>query len=323
MKMISFEIATKKNKRKQLWKTVLLASCLVFTLLVSGIFALRIFSDYRSKQAEELFDATFQVAYPNVEPNMTFVNQTGIVSGYIDYSLLKNLAGVPIAFGHLEVEYSIYGIFSNFGQYFPLTSGDYQYHQDSNSKIPVFYNTECLDNRAGNELSFVKEMQGQLVEIAITFDRKYTFREIKDMIPSNLKKNWYWIGTNSSQTRVEDLPLVSIFGMDSDDVVAVTQEEYSDMQFPYKSPINAMKTLLEYNGNYSLSPSARGILESYVDKFGETDFTKQEDINKLEFAGIILTGKAEDFGQLEGKQWVYASSIGATIPMQPYYQLDY
>jgi hypothetical protein len=41
--MISFEIATKKNKRKQLWKTVLLASCLVFTLLVSGIFALRIF----------------------------------------------------------------------------------------------------------------------------------------------------------------------------------------------------------------------------------------------------------------------------------------
>ena len=122
----------------------------------------------------------------------------------------------------------------------------------------------------------------------------------------------YWIGTNSSQTRVEDLPLVSIFGMDSDDVVAVTQEEYSDIQFPYKSPINAMKILLEYNSNYSLSPSARGILESYVDKFGE-----------LEFAGIILTGKAEDFGQLEGKQWVYASSIGASIPMQPYYQLDY
>lgn len=89
-------------------------------------------------------------------------------------------------------------------------------------------------------------MQGQLVEIAITFDRKYIFREIKDMIPSNLK-NWYWIGTNSSQTRVEDLLLVSIFGMDSDDVVAVTQEEYSDMQFPYKSPINAMKILLEYN----------------------------------------------------------------------------
>lgn len=56
----------------------------------------------------------------------------------------------------------------------------------------------------------------------------------------------YRIGTNSSQTRVEDQTLVSIFGMDSDDVVAVAQEEYSDKQFAYKSPINAMKILLEY-----------------------------------------------------------------------------
>lgn len=186
--MKTFEMATKKNKRKQLWKTAIITSCIVFVLLVSGIFALRIFSDYRSKQAKELFDATFQVAYPNVEPNKTFVNQTGIVSGYIDYSLLKNIAGVPIAFGHLEVEYGIYGTFANFGQYFPLTSGDYQYHQDSNTKLPVFYNIESLENSVGNELTFVKDMEGQLVEVAITFDRKYTFKEIEDMIPSNLKK---------------------------------------------------------------------------------------------------------------------------------------
>ncbi|HFI0256426.1 TPA: hypothetical protein ACGOVD_001095 [Streptococcus suis] len=121
----------------------------------------------------------------------------------------------------------------------------------------------------------------------------------------------------------KDLPLVSLFGMDSEDLVAVTQEEYVNTQFPYTSPIEAMKTLLEYNGDYSLSPSARGTLEVYVDKFGETNFTKQGEINKLEFSGIILTGRAEDFAPLEGRQWVYASSIGASTSMQPYYQLDY
>ncbi len=52
-------------------------------------------------------------------------------------------------------------------------------------------------------------------------------------------------------------------------------------------------------------------------------FTKQEEIDKLEFAGIILTGKAEDFAQLEGKDWIYSSSIGASIPIQPYYQLHH
>nr|WP_105138953.1 MULTISPECIES: anti sigma factor C-terminal domain-containing protein [Streptococcus] len=64
-------------------------------------------------------------------------------------------------------------------------------------------------------------------------------------------------------------------------------------------------------------------LQAFVDKFGNTDFTKQEEIDQLEFAGIILTGKAEDFAQLEGKDWIYASSIGASIPIQPYYQLHH
>ena len=47
-----------------------------------------------------------------------------------------------------------------------------------------------------------------------------------------------------------------------------------------------------------------------------------EDLEKLEFSGVILTGKAENFAQLEGKEWIYASSIGASIPNQPYYKLD-
>ncbi len=64
-------------------------------------------------------------------------------------------------------------------------------------------------------------------------------------------------------------------------------------------------------------------LQAFVDKFGNTDFTKQEEIDQLEFAGIILTGKAEDFAQLEGKDWIYSSSIGASIPIQPYYQLHH
>ncbi|WP_277592707.1 anti sigma factor C-terminal domain-containing protein [Streptococcus sp. DD11] len=43
---------------------------------------------------------------------------------------------------------------------------------------------------------------------------------------------------------------------------------------------------------------------------------------ECKFSGIILTGRAENFAQLEGKEWIYASSIGASAPNQPYYQLD-
>ncbi|HEM5030357.1 TPA: anti sigma factor C-terminal domain-containing protein [Streptococcus suis] len=321
MTMKTFEEVTKKSKRKNLWKTVGLSSIVGIVLLLSSIYALRLFSNYRSQQAQEHFNRVLQVTYPNVDVERFYVNEIGIVSGYVDYNLSKDLAGVPFAFGHLEVEYNFYGVFANFAQYFPEGSEEYYYHQDSNSKLPVFYNTKTTTG--SQELPYVKEMKGQLVEVAITFDKKYTLAEIRNMVPGNLKQNWYWIGTEKSQLRTEYLSLVSLFGMDSEQLQAVTAEVATDDLVPYTSPLTVMKELVDYQGDYALSPEIKGDVQAYVDKFGDTDFTKQEEIDKLEFAGIILTGKAEDFAQLEGKDWIYASSIGASIPIQPYYQLHH
>ncbi|HEM2865335.1 anti sigma factor C-terminal domain-containing protein [Streptococcus suis] len=320
MTMKTFEEVTKKSKRKNLWKTVGLSSIVGIVLLLSSIYALRLFSNYRSQQAQEHFNRVLQVTYPNVDVERFYVNEIGIVSGYVDYNLSKDLAGVPFAFGHLEVDYNLYGIFANFGQYFPEGSEEYYYHQDSNSKLPIFYNTKTASGR--QELSYTKEMKGQLIEVAITFDKKYTLAEIRNMVPNNLKKNWYWIGTEKSQLRTEYLSLVSLFGLDSEQLQAVTAEVATDDLVPYTSPLTVMKELVDYQGDYALSPEIKGDVQAYVDKFGDPDFTQQAEIDKLEFAGVILTGRAEDFAELENADWIYASSIGASVQNQPYYQLD-
>ncbi|HEL1583468.1 TPA: anti sigma factor C-terminal domain-containing protein [Streptococcus suis] len=320
MVMKTFEEVTKKSKWKNLWKTVGISSIVGIVLLLSSLYALRLFSNYRSQQAQEHFNRVLQVTYPNVDVERFYVNEIGIVSGYVDYTLSKDVAGVPFAFGHLEVDYNLYGIFANFGQYFPQGSEEYYYHQDSNSKLPIFYNTKTASGR--QELSYTKEMKGQLVEVAITFDKKYTLAEIRNMVPSNLKQNWYWIGTEKSQLRTEYLSLVSLFGMDSEQLQAVTAEVATDDLVPYTSPLTVMKELVDYQGDYALSPEIKGDVQAYVDKFGDTDFTQQAEIDKLEFAGVILTGRAEDFAGLENADWIYASSIGASTQNQPYYQLD-
>lgn len=318
--MKTFEEVTKKSKRKNLWKTVGISSIVGIALLLSSVYALRLFSNYRSQQAQEHFNRVLRVTYPNVDVERFYVNEIGIVSGYVDYTLSKDLAGVPFAFGHLEVEYNFYGFFTNFGQYFPQGSEEYLYHQDSNSKLPVFYNTKTATG--SQELSSVKELKGQLVEVAITFDKKYTLADIKNKVPSTLKQNWYWIGTEHHQLRTEYLSLVSLFGMNSEQVQAVTAEVATDELVPYISPLSVMKELVAYQGDYALSPEIKGDVQAFVDKFGDTDVTKQEEIDQLEFAGIILTGKAEDFVELENADWIYASSIGASVQNQPYYQLD-
>jgi hypothetical protein len=63
-------------------------------------------------------------------------------------------------------------------------------------------------------------------------------------------------------------------------------------------------------------------VEAYLKKFGQLDIREAENRDQLTFSGVILTGKSENFAQLEGKEWNHASSIGASIQNQPYYKLD-
>ncbi len=58
------------------------------------------------------------------------------------------------------------------------------------------------ESEIAKELPYLREMSGQLVEVAISFDKKYSLAEIKEMIPSNLKQNWYWIGTEGSRVPI-------------------------------------------------------------------------------------------------------------------------
>ncbi|MER0124125.1 hypothetical protein ABPH35_10960 [Streptococcus sp. ZJ93] len=58
--------------------------------------------------------------------------------------------------------------------------------------------------------------------------------------------------------------------------------------------------------------------------YDDLEFIKENypTLADAKFSGVILTGKAENFAQLENQDWIFASSIGAAIPNQPYYQLD-
>ncbi|HFR3274063.1 TPA: anti-sigma factor C-terminal domain-containing protein, partial [Streptococcus suis] len=264
-----------------------------------------------------------EISYPNIKHDGIKIQSTSYVSGKLYCNLYKDLAGVPMAFGQHEIYYDLFDRHYDFAQHIPGNTFKYLYDFTTNTKVPVFYNRKksvWSVQDIANELHYLKDMSGQLVEVAISFDKKYSLAEIKQMIPSNLKKNWYWIGTEGKQSTHYYRP-EQLLGLDPEDIQLV----FSDMPEDYMTGMDFMKEFLESGDQERAQYLDIPVddLQAFVDKFGDTDFTKQEEIDQLEFAGIILTGKAEDFAQLEGKDWIYASSIGASIPIQPYYQLHH
>lgn len=63
--------------------------------------------------------------------------------------------------------------------------------------------------------------------------------------------------------------------------------------------------------------------EVYSSKAMLKEYLKQNKNPKTaKFEGVILTGRAENFDQLQNADWIYASNIGQSIQIQPYHHLE-
>ena len=330
--METFEILAKKSKRKRLWKTVAISSLVSLALLLllgKGLIELAS-SNGRNLQKE--YEVMSEIAYPNVDYDSLYYTQNSLFSGTLHSDRFKDLDGVKVAYPSYEGNYSLIGAFRD-----PTAEGTYlslsgTYTRTLRQKYPVFYNINAkgtIDTkRIPQELASVKEMPNQLVEVALTFDKAYTYKEIQQMIPNNLKINWYWIGSQS-----EDVDNTGALRTDP----KTTYGANASLLFTYDSDVRKkakeakkeQQTFLDYlkKADINLFPSVSGYntyndVQSYLKKFSQLDIREAENRDQLTFSGVILTGKAENFTQLEGKEWIYASSIGASVPNQPYYKLD-
>ena len=327
--METFEILAKKSKRKRLWKTVAISSFVSLALLLllgKGLIELAS-SNGRNLQKE--YEVMSEISYPNVDYDSLYHTQNSLFSGTLHSDRFKDLDGVKVAYPSYEGNYSLIGAFKD-----PTAEGTYlslsgTYTRELRQKYPVFYNVNAKQTKSSDpapqELVSVKEMPNQLVEVALTFDKAYTYKEIQKMIPNNLKINWYWIGSQSENDIEQYSDPQFTYGANAS--LLFTYD--SDVRKKAKEAKKEQQTFLDYlkKADKNLFPSLSGYnmyneVESYLKKFGQLDIREAENRDQLTFSGVILTGKAENFAQLEEKEWIYASSIGASVPNQPYYKLD-
>ncbi len=328
--METFEIVANKSRRKRLWQTVAISTFV--SLVILGLFGKGLI-ELASKNGQNLqkqYEVMSEIAYPNVDYDSLYYTQTSYFSGTLRSDRFKDLNGVRVVYPAYEGNYSLTGSYKNPTSEATYSSTSGTYTRELRQKYPVFYNVNAKQTKSSDpapqELVSVKEMPNQLVEIALTFDKPYTYKEIQQMIPSNLKINWYWIGSQSEDGEN---------GMALRTDPQTTYGANSTLLNPYpsdgkkESEEAKQQTFLDYlkKTDKNLFPTVNKYnmyndVEAYLKKFGQLDIREAENRDQLTFSGIILTGKAENFSQLEGKEWIAASSIGASVSNQPYYKLD-
>lgn len=298
-------LLAKKRRRKTFLMTIvfsLLATLLLFAL------CFKLLSNMTAKNGQKVYNDYQQlaeIAYPNISYNSLYYFPTGQFSGKVHADRFKDLDGIPVAYSPFEANYSLTGAF-NAGASDVFSKNKLLYDRGNLQKIPQFYNTKVkfskndVKTSPSQDLKYLNQLNDKVIEVAITFDKPYTYKEIKTMLPKNLKQNWLWIGT---YTTLDTSQWPNQFGTDTENIYSAINTMFNVSK---NSPHVGINNVNIYSD-----------LDNYL-----KDNKHIKDVDQLSFAGIILTGKSENFNSLKGKKWIYGSSLGASIDYQPYYQLD-
>ncbi|MET3559109.1 hypothetical protein ABID29_002258 [Streptococcus rupicaprae] len=338
MKTLSkFEQIAKKNKRRTVVLVTVLSVLLTLVILLISFKIMSIRTWQSAEETRDYYDRMHKIAYPNVQYNYSVFEPTSEFSGYYYLDRVKNIAGIKVPYEDINAPYGAWKRRSYINGRARTDTTPYQtatYTLGSGYKSPMFYNTSYDYNqehgfhmKKTQDIAFLPQMKGYAVEMAVTFDKSYTLEEITNKIPEQLMVNWYWIGTDSNLydtamfTPEEQIgfslnPYLVRDGKDSTD-----KEKEDVWQMSYQDFTENLQLALDRDWlNHSLS-TAKG--EIYSQKKEVAAYLKANpDVKTARFSGVILTGRAEDFSDLEGKEWIFASNIGESILIHPYHQLQ-
>lgn len=294
--------ALKKAKRKQVLK---ITGITLITMVIFIPLFFKVGDYFAAKNASKLHDALdlqHALTQPNVQIDSQLKAQNAIFGGNIVTNRSKNINGYLVEWSTLTSRYDWLFTHIDTNELIPGSywsdSQFYQYDKQTKTKSATFYHPLIKEYYAiPNELEAVAEMDNYVAEVAISFDRPYTFAEIESKIPDNL--NIVWLYMISEITDESQGPSgLEIYGF-----------------APSSSPEDEYKMFLKD-------------LEAYAEK-GYDDaihaFLKanqEKDFKDVEILGMMLTGQAKNFKALENQGFIRASSVGATAEMVPYIQPD-
>ncbi len=295
----SIKIALKKAKRKQLLK-IIITSIIVVLILIPIFY--KTGNYFAAKGSTRLHESLFlhnAIAEPNIQIDSQVTANSSMFGGNIISNRSKNINGYVVPWSTLTSSYDWlrYDIDNNElipGFYWSDTDF-YEYDKQTKNKVATFYHPSIHEYFDGvqNELSEVSQMENYVAEVAISFDKPYTLKEIQAKIPDNLSIVWLYMASRIADESKGPLG-VSIYGFDPS----------SSPKDAYDGFIDALK---KYNDRGRNEP---------IQEFLNSNKNKKWD--EVGILGVMLTGQTQNFKALENQSFVRGASVGATAQIVPY-----
>ncbi|WP_456191898.1 anti sigma factor C-terminal domain-containing protein [Streptococcus iniae] len=354
-----FEKIAKRRKNRSLVRNSIISLIISILALSVSYVGLNRLNSQQGKKIQDYFSIISEIAYPNVSYSSWGYYPSLQFTGVFRSTRFKDIDGIEVPFESFEVNYSLWSA-RFWGSDSGLKSGDQGqslYTHRNHNKVPLFFVKDPIGKdysmKPTQDIPLLKQLPNQAVEVAITFNKPYTLKEIQKVIPENLKINWIWIGSDSDLL-IEN-SLVNQFGfhanfdlglsaqqqnaLNKEVEQALAKNKDADIEAIYQkfekkqkiSPLIGMENsysvfkenaqkYLALDHDFSTTSANNGKVYSTQKQLKEY-LKHNSDPHTARFAGLIVTGRSEHFKELENKDWIFASNIGESVEIKPYHQL--
>ncbi len=216
----------------------------------------------------------------------------------------KLLNGKPVNLGEISLDKTT-----------EITIGNSELEQFSYSgnRVMNFFHPSLPYQEYANDLNKLNKVSdGKLIEMALSFDRSYSYKEVVSMLPKDVSLQWNWVNT-FSRAELEGLKESNRTNIKYPDIF----NENEVAGFPsiakdgeqIKDPVNSFITTLDY----ALSKGG-----SYKDEFKDIHNVLKNNHSSLtneniEIIGVVVVGDKQQLQSLKNKNFIKSSSFGAIV----------
>lgn len=312
-----FKKLARKTKIKRWVMTTLIALVSAAVLLIGSGYIAYFQAEKNNKAMWTEFDQVSTLFSPNFVTSYSDADYSGIFSGEVAAVRTKNVDGYPVYLGEVTGKFDVLGYRTSLhGAGFESESKSNPdngiFEKTSKEKIPQFYNSKVTDStyKATTQLAYLAEMDDYVGELAVTFNKSYSYEEIWAMIPENLLISWYWLTpvADFDPNAADNFNILGIRPLSAAGDETITTKTYQN----YLAKAKAYATRIKED-------------DQGAELYGRPDLSNIEHVladyptlADAKFSGVILTGKTENFKQLADVNWIYATSIGSVVERVPY-----
>ncbi|MGE7667297.1 anti sigma factor C-terminal domain-containing protein [Ureibacillus composti] len=318
------EKTIKKAKRRASWKMIVMTIAVLVILIIIGSIANRSIT-YRLETPIQISASGFhEISAPN-EFIGKLERYQGILGGENRYTTYKIIEGKVVYTG--EERYG-FGLFrdetlNRIGTESPILIGESfseediqkQRYNELGQREMVFFYPFHQYNNYRRDLSLLDDIgQEKVMEVALSFDKGYSFKEIESMIPKDVTLSWLWVD-DVNEENVEDFQ-------------GKVHDEHNKIVDTYNF-VRSEHTvygvsLFDANGDRQVDPinyfilnikSGKQYKARWQGEFNRLFTTLSGEDGKLteddlQYFGVVVTGNAQTLSQLTDLPFIKASSIG-------------